>query len=803
MKHFYVLFLVILSFGIIQAQTVTEVTTEKTNLETNNQVNSNADLSKLKREPLVIPKISTSPVIDGKVDDEIWKQAKVIRDFIQTEPGDNIPASKPTEAYIAYDEQNFYIAFKCWDEKDKIRATVVQRDRAFSEDNVRFWLDTYDDQRRAYVIGANPFGIQTDGIITEGQGADFNVDILMESKGVIEDWGWSVEMKIPFKSLRYTAGKGKFWGFNAARNIDRLNDEFDSWMPLPRETPGFLTKFGKITGLDEIKTERTFEIIPTFTAKETGRLVSPTKFSNPPIKTDFGFTAKYQITPNVTLDAAYNPDFADTEADAPVVEANQRFPIFFQEKRPFFLEGVDIFKTPLQAVYTRRIKQPDAAVKLTGKVGKNSFGIFTAYDQPSGFSKDKAIVGVVRLKRDIGKESNIGFLATSYNYPEQRNQVAGFDGRWKINKNTQFSGQILGSTSRNYFYNPNTDQEKYRTGNGFGYNFELNIEKKNIGYGFGSRGASKDYRSDLGFTDRTNTSLSFVYLNLNSDPKPKAFIIQKNFHTDIATRYDFQGRNQGTGIGMNANLSLKGNAEVGFGGNFGRETLYEDEFGPKRNTTQQGAFYGAGKRTANQASFFAYGYKQINKRFSLNGSGNLNFNNFDFDFGGGNKFDRISPAALAATALLASPYCARVPRPADCREALLDPGTATEFSIDFGAEVKPTDKFNFEVGFNKNELRRNDTKLLAYISNIATFRSTYQFSRFVNVKARLDYNTLNGRLFGQYTFGWTPSPGKALYIGYNDSSNYKGYVFGQRKPEYQQLNRTFFIKLSYLFRKSF
>jgi Domain of unknown function (DUF5916)/Carbohydrate family 9 binding domain-like len=814
MKYFYAILFIFLSFNFIQAQTIAEAGTEKSNSEASKKANLTTDLSKLKREPIVIPKIAVPPVIDGKVDDEIWKQAKVIRDFIQTNPGDHIPASKQTEAYIAYDEQNFYIAFKCWDEKDKIRATVVQRDQAFGEDNVRFWLDTYDDQRRAYVIGVNPLGIQQDGINTENGGTDFNVDILMESKGVIEDWGWSAEIKVPFKSLRYTAGKGKFWGFNAARNIDRLNDEFDSWVPLPRETPGFLTKFGKLTGLDEIKTERTFEIIPTFTAKQTGNLIRTnigntpltTKFSNPPIKADFGFTAKYQITPNVTLDAAYNPDFADTEADAPVVEANQRFPIFFQEKRPFFLEGVDIFRTQLQAVYTRRIKQPDVAVKLTGKIGKNSFGVFTAYDQPSGFSKDKAIVGVVRLKRDIGKESNVGFLATSYNYPEQRNQVAGFDGSWKINKNTQISGQILGSTSRNYFYNPNTNEEKYRTGNGFSYTFEFNKDKKNTGYGFGSNGTTKDYRSDVGFTRRQNTTLSYVYLNLNSDPKPKAFIIRKNFHTDLATRYDFQGRSQGTGLGLNMNLSLKGNAEIGFGGNLSRENIYEDEFGPKRKIQQnpqgqreqRGAFYGNPRRAANQASFFAYGYKQINKRFSLNGSGNLNFNGFDFDGGGGNKFQRVSPAALAAIA-----NCARIPRPLDCQEAPLDPGTAKEFSIDFGAEVKPTDKFNLEMGFNKNELRRNDTKLLVYISNIATFRSTYQFSRFVNIKARLDYNTLNGRLFGQYTFGWTPSPGKALYVGYNDSSNYKGYVFGNRQDNYQQLNRTFFIKLSYLFRKSF
>lgn len=142
-----------------------------------------------KLRPIVIPKTVAAPVIDGRPDEEAWRQAAVFKDFYQTNPGDNIAPSKPTEAYMMYDEKNLYIAFKCWDEKDKIRATVAQRDGVFGEDNVRFWLDTYNDRRRAYILGFNPLGIQQDGIVTEGQGADFNVDILMESKGVIEDWG--------------------------------------------------------------------------------------------------------------------------------------------------------------------------------------------------------------------------------------------------------------------------------------------------------------------------------------------------------------------------------------------------------------------------------------------------------------------------------------------------------------------------------------------------------------------------------------------------------------------------------------
>ena len=413
-----------------------------------------------KSRPQSVPIIAQAVTIDGKPDEEAWKSATVLKDFYQTYPGDNTAPSKPTEVLIMYDEKNLYLAFKCWDEKDKIRATVAKRDSVFGEDNVRVWLDTYNDQRRAYVIGFNPLGIQQDGIYTEGQGADFSVDIVMESKGVIEDWGWSVEAKIPFKSLRYSAGKGKLWGFNAARNIDRFNDEFDQWLPDDRNVSGFLIKHGKLSGLDGIKYERTLEIVPSITVSETGRRVrtiprfnrppdaiDPGRFVNEPIKQDLGVTLKYTLSPNVTLDAAINPDFAEIEADAPVVTANQRFPIFFEEKRPFFLEGKDIFNSQLRVFDSRSIVDPDFAAKLSGKTGKTTFGFLVASDNAPGnydeedrndlsvrprideFLDKNALFAIVRLKQDFGKENNIGFFGTYRSFPEQKNLTASIDGR--------------------------------------------------------------------------------------------------------------------------------------------------------------------------------------------------------------------------------------------------------------------------------------------------------------------------------------------------------------------------------------
>ncbi len=745
------------------------------------------NLLKTFREPVTIPKVTPAPVIDGKLDDETWKQAVVLKDLIQVSPGDHIPASKPTEIYIGYDENYFYIAFKCWDETDKIRASVVERDGAFAEDNVRFWLDTYGDRRRAYVFGSNPLGIQQDGVETEGRGTDYNVDVVFESKGVIEDWGWSVEFRIPFKSIRYVAGKGELWGFNAARIIHRLNNEFNSWVPLERGNPSFLSQFGKITGLDEIKKDRTLEVIPTLTLKQTGKRTGLTHFSNPPIEPDFGFTAKYSITPNITLDMAYNPDFADTEADAPVVEANQRFPIFFSEKRPFFLEGVDIFRTPIQAVYTRRVQSPDIAIKLSGKAGKNSFGIFGAIDDPlfNPFDK-KAFAGVVRVKRDVGEDSEIGFLATAYSYPQKKNYVAGFDARWKINSRSTFTGQILGSTSRKHFYDPSADQAVYQTGNGASYSYQYSFSAKNHNWGISGNNTTDKFRADMGFTDRTNSMNNFVYGSLSSEPKPSAFIISKNLRTSFVYRNDFSGRFKSWGESLNGGLILKKNSGIGGGISIGREKIYEDEFGPTRNGIRNGAFFGAPEREALQFGASTYFYKEFSKRLSLDTNFRISFNDFDFDFGAGPDFPRVSPAALAFG-----------------HEAPRDPGEARGIYFGLKTNFNPSDNLSFKFGFDRSQLERNDTNLFAFKSNNFTLRSTYQFSQYVNVKARIYYDTLSDEIFGQYTFAWTPSVGKALYIGYNDNSTYGGYAFGGRQPGYLQMDRTFFIKMSYLFRKSF
>jgi hypothetical protein len=783
-----------------------------------------------KASPVRIPKFDQKPVIDGKLDDAIWQQAVVLKDFYQIDPGDNTPPLKPTEVLLGYDPKFLYIAFRAFDEPDKVRANVAKRDAIFEDDYVGFFLDTFNDKRKAFEAFFNPLGIQADGVLTEGSGEDFSVDWVMESKGQVNSEGYIVEVAIPFKSLRYVAGKDKLWGAHFFRRIKRNNNELDSWMPFSRSVASNLSQVGHLTGLEGILAERTLELIPSLTISETGRqvgsfpplaagAVDPGRIVNEPLKFDPGLTAKLGITPTVTLDLALNPDFAQVEADQIVVTTNQRFPIFFAEKRPFFLEGIDIFRTPIRAVHTRAIVDPDIAIKLSGKRGRNTFGFMVASDNgPGNLSPDdrgrlnacierrlldsavdcnnerfvdkNAYIGVLRLKRDVGKgDSTIGMLATTYNFIEKHNQLGGIDGRFRVNKQTIFNFQVLGTTSRNFFYDPVLDENRYRTGNGFGYSTVYSVSGRNWGWELYGEGFTKDYRSDVGFFGRTNTNFNSFWLRYDTDPKTdkKAKIIGRHLHNFTWIGYDFQGRIQNWESEFYVEWRLRRNSWFSLAWEPAYERILEEEFGPKRTATRQGAFFGPDdERSVQKHHFFIAGGSQYSKKLSFNGRAVYRRNHLDLDFGGGRRYPRVSPAAL----LLGE-------------DAPLDPGAGHLFEFTGGIAYQPTSALRTSLNFIKNTLIRRDTDRTAFDTNIFTLRTTYQFTPFTFARGIVDYNTLNQRVRGQFLLGWTPNPGTALYLGYNDDLNY-GFNNISREivPGFRRNSRTFFIKMSYLFRRS-
>lgn len=778
-----------------------------------------------KRHPLTLSRFDQTPVIDGRLNEAVWHNAALLKDFLQTQPGDNIKAPQPTEVRIGYDTRFLYLAIHALDQSGQVRATVAKRDDLSGNDYVAVWLDTFNDQRRAYVLLFNPLGVQADGIFTDGQAIDYTVDLVMQSKGTITADGYTIEVAIPFASLRYDAGAGKLWGVHVLRLIRHL-DEWDTWMPLRRESRDFNTatflrfmeQAGHIGGIENVGRERTLELIPTLTLAETGRrvrsipraqtsgnpgLIDPGRFVNQSIKIDPGLTAKLTLSSGVTLDAAFNPDFAQVESDQLVVTANQRFPIFYDEKRPFFLEGIDVFRTPIRAVHTRTIIEPDVAVKLTGKRGRDSFGLLLASDNaPGDFSDEErndptirpgierfldknAFIGVLRLKHDLGSESNLGLIASSYNFIEKHNQLLGIDGRFTLDPKTILSFQLLGTTSRRYFYDSTLDENVYRTGNGFGYYVQLQRNSRHLNLTLTGKGYTPDYRADVGFISQTNTNPWELNVTYNSEPKKDGRLISWSVTSATRAQFNWQGRMHYSFQSGRTQFNFKKQTYFKTDVYADYQRVFEGEFGATRSAIRHGAFIGSPERSTIYTGFTVEAGTTPSKRYSAHILVDHSWKTFDYDLGAGPRFPRVSPAALLNP------------------EARLDPGLGNTRDINANFIWQPTDALRFSLDYISSRLVRNDTRRVAYAQKIYSLKTTYQFTRFTFARARADYDTLSANVSGQFLLGWTPNPGTAFYVGYNDDLSHDGFspFTGQFEPGLRRNRRTLFIKLSYLLRR--
>lgn len=454
-------------------------------------------------------------------------------------------------------------------------------------------------------------------------------------------------------------------------------------------------------------------------------------------------------------------------------------------------------------VHTRAIVDPDLAVKLSGKKGRNTFGVMLASDSgPGNFVGDERLnpnnlrfldrnahIGVLRLKRDIGKENSLGIMATSYNFIQKHNDVLGFDGRFRLNNQTTYTFQLLGTTSRNHFFNAEEGVSRYRTGNGFGYMTAYNVSGRNWGWELYGEGFTRDYRADVGFFRRTNSNFNSFYLRYRSDPKPKQKLISYYLRQFTHFQYDWQGRLYTWETEVLAELNLRRSSWIGVSWEPAYERLFEHEFGPTRTATRPGTFFGPdNERSSRKNHFFVFAGSNFSKKLQFNARGVYRMGHFDLDFGNGRKYPRVSPGAL-----LLGP------------NAPLDPGRGNLFELSGSLTYQPTNELRMSFNLIKNRLKRYDTGRTAFDVNIITFRGTYQFTRATFARAIFDYNTLNSRLRSQVLAGWTPSPGTSFYVGYNDDLSYNELHPFTRQivPGFRRNSRTFFVKISYLLRKSF
>ncbi|MEA2691369.1 MAG: hypothetical protein QOJ16_756, partial [Acidobacteriota bacterium] len=312
--------------------------------------------------------------IDGVLDEEAWKSALTIDLPYEWFPGDNVPPRVRTEAKVTFDADNLYVAFHCEDpDPGAIRAHLIDRDAIgtfIQDDHVGFNLDTFDDEQRAFQFRVNPFGVQVDAVFSEVNSAeDFSWDAIWASAGRVTRDGYVVEIAIPFRQLRFPRSSApQTWGIEFFRSYPRDVRYRMSSRYTDRAKDCILCQENKVAGFAGIAPGRNLELDPTLTSQRSDAQ-PPGAFPEGGLdrgktKTDPGLTARWGFSPNASLSAAINPDFSQVEADVAQLGINTRFALFYPEKRPFFLEGADLFLTPLQAVFTRTVADPDWGVKL-------------------------------------------------------------------------------------------------------------------------------------------------------------------------------------------------------------------------------------------------------------------------------------------------------------------------------------------------------------------------------------------------------------------------------------------------------
>lgn len=524
-----------------------------------------------------IPRITGSHItVDGEFDEPAWRQAALLTGFSQYEPVDGRPATDSTEVLVWYAPNAIYFGVRAFEEHGQVHATLADRDHIDSDDYVQIVLDTFDDHRRAFVFGVNPLGVQADGIRSEGSygagghfngggfgggfdNVDMNPDYVYESKGHVTPWGYQVEIRVPFKTLRYQAVDPQTWSLQVFRRIQH-SGYLDAWTPVVRASSSVLAQSGTLTGLTGLHRGLVLDLNPFTTTHADGARDSTSGHWHYDVTPAVGGTVRWGITSNLTLDATANPDFSQVEADVSQVTVNERFAVYYPEKRPFFLEGIDQFNTPNTLIYTRSIVHPVAGAKLTGKIGHLNVGVISAVDGKSASlsGTENPIFNIVRLRGDLGGQSTAGLTYTDRIEGSDYNRVASADTRLTFAKLYYFEAQGAASFTDSAGHRttaPLWEATLDRTGRGWGFHYKIT-------------GIAPEFRAQSGFVNRTGIVTPMIMNRLSFYGAPGALIEQwSTFYTLSGTwNYDQFGKSRWPlegSINARSTLTFRGNWSLG------------------------------------------------------------------------------------------------------------------------------------------------------------------------------------------------------------------------------------------------
>jgi hypothetical protein len=466
-----------------------------------------------------IPATDTPVIVDGILDDPAWADAWRTELPYEVQPGDNADAPVRTEVLLTHDDRHLFVAFRAHDpDPRQIRAHLCDRDEAWSDDWVGVVLDTFNDERRNYLLLVNPLGVQMDNIEAWSNG-DTAWDGIWTSAARMTDWGWTAELKIPFATLRFQRSEGpQVWGFDAIRGYPRNIFRQMGAFPRDRDNNCYLCQAIKIEGFAGVTPGRNLEIVPTLTSARTDQRED---FPDGPLEQgageiEAGLTVRWGITPNLTLSGTLNPDYSQVEADALQLDINEPFELFFPEKRPFFMEAADFFETPLNTVYTRMMREPDWGAKISGKEGGHTIGSYVVQDQitnivfPGSQESDSDSFEfentsmVARYKRDLGARYTLGAIYTGREGDSYFNRVAGVDGDLRLSPKDRVLFQMLGSSTQY----PDEVAEEYDQPLGEFDDLAAELlylhTTRNWEWWAQYRDIGADYRADLGFMPKVD-----------------------------------------------------------------------------------------------------------------------------------------------------------------------------------------------------------------------------------------------------------------------------------------------------------
>jgi hypothetical protein len=714
--------------------------------------------------------------------------------FIQNTPHDGQPGTEETEVWLGYTQSAIYFVFICHDHHpEQISGHLARRENILKDDYVTVLLDTFQDHRKGVMFKVNPAGVQADAAWDENNGTDYSYDQVWDSEGQVTREGWIALLEIPFRSLRFRSG-GSDWGVVFQRNFPR-NSEQDYWPRVTTNITGVLSQEGTLHGIQGVTGSHNAQINPYVLAQNERELktVDPLYpyFSSRHMEGTAGGEVKVILKDRIVFDATVNPDFSTVESDQPQFTVDQRYPVYFPELRPFFLENANYFATPITLVYTRNIVHPEYGGRVTGKIGHTNLGLFAIDDREPGQTvaagdalyDKRATIAVGRVSQDLGKGSSIGAIYTDVEFGQGWNRIGGIDFTWRMTDKWTAMGQMVESSTKGTVdsgtpptYSAGPASYFQLQHNGHAFNLQSSYQDMSVGF-----------QTQLGFIQASNFRNSQTHMTYQWYPKHK--VIQSyGVETSQNVAYDHLGNRVFHYSSYDPFILLPRNIVLAPVAGENSDTV-----GPQNGylLTQNKNF------TENFGGFVARGapFAQFNFNLQAIRSGNVNYN----------------PVNCAATPPIA-PNCV--------------PFLMNQETVQALFTLQPLRQLTADNTYLLDRDHAVANGALVYESQVFRTKVDYQFTRAISARVIVEYDSTlanpamtslkrTKQVGTEALFTWLPHPGTAIYVGYNndlqnlDRSLCNRLTGGGCDPNNtvapraaNMLNdgRQIFVKASYLFR---